>query len=282
MIKKKKVVLISIVLGLSLGTAVQFGVFNAIGNGAMSFFNGVFPGNVGTKVETPTAGNAQYFNSPGYQGTNNIQYFDSNLQATLLASSFSSLDGGFQTQTQSTASVTGYTYFDFETGKSSTTSFTTADFYWDVSGNQWTINPQNGALQKSVGIVPLNSVDANTFLNTKLSKNAIRGNPPTWKVANNNVFVWQTAEDNALKMQLNYYGNPLLITYSGIYYISIDGNANFLAQAAANGWTGTGTATDPIVIQNYNFASSQFGGLSIYNTNLYFTVQYIVLNSSIT
>ena len=269
--KKTKIVIISVVLGLSMGSALQFGLINSIENGTMSFFNGVFPNNVGTRVDSSKAGNAVYLNNPGYRGSQKT-YFDRNLQTSILSSSFGSIDGGFSQQTVSSVAVTGNTYFDFESGISSTTSFSTADFFWS-NGKQMIIDPVNGALAKSVGIVPMNSVDQNTYQNTKLAKNNIKGDPPTWKVANNTVFVWQTAENNAVKMRLDNFDNPLLLTYDGIYSISIDGNQDFLAKASTYGWTGDGSATNPIVIENYNIASSQFGALSIYNTNLYFVVK---------
>ena len=270
--KKSKIVLISVVLGLSLGSAVQLGMFNAIGNETLSFFHGILPDNVGATLDSSGAGNTNGLPSSHYQGAKKLS-FDTNAQQALLEANFSSLDGGFTTTHQVSLGVPADTYFDFESGIAQTSSFTTADFFWDASGNTMTIDPANGALVKSVGIVPFNSVDAGMYQSTKLQKNRIKGDPPTWKVASGTVLLWQTAEDSAIKMRIDNFGSTLLITYSSIYYYSVDGNQDFLAKATANGWPGDGSASNPIVIQGLSLSSSAFGAFTISNTNLHFVMQ---------
>ena len=287
--KKARVVMISIVLGLSLGTAVQFGMFNGLSNGALGLFNDLFPNNVGTNASGSAGNNNNLLNS-NYQASQK-DYFDRDLQAQLLDSSFGLIDGGFSTSHQITVGVSADMYFDFETGSASTASFTTADFFWTVDGNYPTINVVNGAAAKDMGLVPFSSVDAssllsslarqnltladNTNYNSYSSGTAPNGDPGTsgsFEIVNNTVFVWKTAENNILRMKVTLYGNFLSVTYDSIYYFSIDGNDDFLATAAANNWPGEGTASDPIMIENYQLSSALFGGFSIANTNLHFVM----------
>ncbi|MFX0065777.1 MAG: hypothetical protein ACFFC7_26690 [Candidatus Hermodarchaeota archaeon] len=54
--------------------------------------------------------------------------------------------------------------------------------------------------------------------------------------------------------------------------ISINGNADFLSQAANEGWNGTGTSVDPIIITGYNISNESGCLLEIKNTNLHFNV----------
>ncbi len=56
--------------------------------------------------------------------------------------------------------------------------------------------------------------------------------------------------------------------------ISIDGNADFLAQAITEGWSGAGTENDPIILSNLLIYTLTSGSsLKIRNTNLYFNVE---------
>ncbi|MFX0067321.1 MAG: hypothetical protein ACFFC7_34795, partial [Candidatus Hermodarchaeota archaeon] len=50
--------------------------------------------------------------------------------------------------------------------------------------------------------------------------------------------------------------------------ISINGNADFLNQASGEGWNGTGTAVDPIIIAHYNITNASRPLLEIKNTDL--------------
>ncbi|MFX1250032.1 MAG: nitrous oxide reductase family maturation protein NosD [Promethearchaeota archaeon] len=58
--------------------------------------------------------------------------------------------------------------------------------------------------------------------------------------------------------------------------IFIEGNADFLAQAALEGWDGTGTLTDPFVITGYEISVKNkisFNLIMIKNTDLYFQIR---------
>lgn len=57
--------------------------------------------------------------------------------------------------------------------------------------------------------------------------------------------------------------------YTAHGLIFIDGNEDFLAQAALEGWPGSGTAEDPIIITRYSFASSDHL-FEVLNTDLFF------------
>ncbi|MFX1536520.1 MAG: hypothetical protein ACFFDI_20075 [Promethearchaeota archaeon] len=54
--------------------------------------------------------------------------------------------------------------------------------------------------------------------------------------------------------------------------ISINGNVDFLSQAANEGWNGTGTSVDPIIITGYKISNESGCLLEIKNTNLHFNV----------
>ncbi|MFX0090906.1 MAG: nitrous oxide reductase family maturation protein NosD, partial [Candidatus Hodarchaeota archaeon] len=87
------------------------------------------------------------------------------------------------------------------------------------------------------------------------------------------------AENSPLKAQYlpaSLDGANLLLSSPFQYIvhtpISINGDADFLAQAAAEGWAGTGTAQDPIMITNYNISSSTTQ-IDIRNTQLKFQIR---------
>ena len=65
-----------------------------------------------------------------------------------------------------------------------------------------------------------------------------------------------------------------LIPYQLHSPISIDGNADFLAQVITEGWSGAGTENDPIIISNLLIYTLTSGSsLHVKNTDLYFTVE---------
>ncbi|MFW9845596.1 MAG: nitrous oxide reductase family maturation protein NosD [Candidatus Thorarchaeota archaeon] len=67
----------------------------------------------------------------------------------------------------------------------------------------------------------------------------------------------------------NVEGITLSDGYTHHGLIFIDGNEDFLAQAALEGWPGSGTAEDPIVITRFSFASSDHL-FEVLNSDLYF------------
>ena len=275
--KKTRIIMITVVLGLSLGTAAQLGMLNGIGQGVMTLFNGAFPNGVGTNTAgTKTIDNS--FTNPGYQGSPKV-FFDVAQQNAQLSASFPLIDGGFgKVSSQLHAQIAGNTYFDFESGISSSTSFSTADMYYDTSKNAWAITPVNGAMANDLGQVSWSSLNQDLFSTSKFTKNPIKGNPPTWKIVNGTMIQWLTVEGNEVRMRVDFFSNPMLITYGTLYYFSIDGNADFLAQATANGWTGNGTASNPIVISGYNIKG--VGAFIIQNTDLHFIMQNNVFTGS--
>ncbi|MFX1253841.1 MAG: right-handed parallel beta-helix repeat-containing protein [Promethearchaeota archaeon] len=68
-----------------------------------------------------------------------------------------------------------------------------------------------------------------------------------------------------------YQSIPLRsISYMDHTPIIIDGNVDFLSQAASEGWSGAGTFTDPILITGYKITNNSGLLLQIRNTNSYF------------
>jgi parallel beta-helix repeat protein len=59
--------------------------------------------------------------------------------------------------------------------------------------------------------------------------------------------------------------------------IYIDGNQDFLTQAESEGWPGTGTEEDPIIITRYSFASSDHL-FSVLNSDIYFEFRDNILD----
>ncbi len=51
--------------------------------------------------------------------------------------------------------------------------------------------------------------------------------------------------------------------------ISINGNSDLNSQATTNGWSGSGTSSDPYIISNYSISSSNQYSFVIQNTNLH-------------
>ncbi|MFX1256003.1 MAG: nitrous oxide reductase family maturation protein NosD [Promethearchaeota archaeon] len=76
--------------------------------------------------------------------------------------------------------------------------------------------------------------------------------------------------------------HPFLQPFSSPYLahapITISGNSDFLAQAASENWTGTGTEADPLVIEGYYLTNSSTSLVHIRYTTLYFRIQYCSFN----
>ncbi|MFX0093134.1 MAG: hypothetical protein ACFFBD_15360 [Candidatus Hodarchaeota archaeon] len=68
---------------------------------------------------------------------------------------------------------------------------------------------------------------------------------------------------------------PISPQYMDHEPISINNNTDFLAQAANEGWSGQGTAADPIIISNCRINSSSNTLLKIQNTDLYFQISEV-------
>ena len=61
--------------------------------------------------------------------------------------------------------------------------------------------------------------------------------------------------------------------------IFIDGNTDFLNQAARNNWPGNGTAADPIIIDGLFIQNDSVSPVTIQNTNLYFIISNSYLDA---
>ena len=63
--------------------------------------------------------------------------------------------------------------------------------------------------------------------------------------------------------------------YQVSWDINIDGNADFIVQAADEGWSGTGTQNDPIILRDLFIVmtDSATSPLAIRNTDLYFIIE---------
>ncbi|TFH04169.1 MAG: hypothetical protein E4H14_15310 [Candidatus Thorarchaeota archaeon] len=62
-------------------------------------------------------------------------------------------------------------------------------------------------------------------------------------------------------------------TYTDHAAISIDGNADFLSQATAESWDGTGSIASPIVIEGYRISDGTTEGIKIWNVDLHWAVR---------
>ncbi|MFX0065599.1 MAG: NosD domain-containing protein [Candidatus Hermodarchaeota archaeon] len=62
--------------------------------------------------------------------------------------------------------------------------------------------------------------------------------------------------------------------------ITINGNNDFLSQAASENWAGTGTEADPLIIEGYYLTNSSTNLIRIQNTNLYFQVRNCYFNGA--
>jgi parallel beta-helix repeat protein len=62
-------------------------------------------------------------------------------------------------------------------------------------------------------------------------------------------------------------------TYTDHAAIFVDGNADFLSQALAESWEGTGTAGSPIVIDGYRITDTTTEGIKLWNVDLHWIVR---------
>jgi len=62
-------------------------------------------------------------------------------------------------------------------------------------------------------------------------------------------------------------------TYTDHAAISIDGNADFLSQAATQSWVGDGSSESPIIIEGYNISDTFNVGIGIMNVDLHWIVR---------
>ena len=77
--------------------------------------------------------------------------------------------------------------------------------------------------------------------------------------------------DHAFHQDLRVY-NSLFASYTPHDCIVVDGNNDLIIQAAAEGWLGDGTSTNPYIIDGYNFTSSSGVLIDIRNVDLHFQI----------
>ena len=65
--------------------------------------------------------------------------------------------------------------------------------------------------------------------------------------------------------------------YTDHVVISIDGNADFLAQASTESWTGIGSEESPIIIEGYRITDSITEGIKIFNVDLHWVVRDCII-----
>ena len=65
---------------------------------------------------------------------------------------------------------------------------------------------------------------------------------------------------------------PARVSYTSHATISINGNADFATQAAAESWPGDGSSSNPYIISGYDVDASSANGILIQNTNVHFIV----------
>jgi len=63
--------------------------------------------------------------------------------------------------------------------------------------------------------------------------------------------------------------------------LNIQGNSDFQSQAASEGWSGSGTAESPYLIDGYSIANSEEHLILINNTNLYFQISNCIFDGEV-
>ena len=129
--KKRSIIILVIMLGVTFGLALKFGGVTGIGTTIGSLFAG-FDGGANT-------------NSPSFPGFNGLTSyssdsrlflaFDRDLQAQVLADSYPLIDGGLGVRTRTFEHLITGNFFDFESGVNSSTQATTSDFSISYSGS---------------------------------------------------------------------------------------------------------------------------------------------------
>ena len=267
--KKIKLALFSVALGLSLIIGMQPQIINTVGSDLQSFFNF---GQTTTDVNTGATGLATYHYP--FKGQSK-PFFNLALQENLVYTTVPKIDNGLAQRTLRTATINPGTYFDFESGQTSYSNFTTADLYMDVNQTTCPVILQGSTLGKDLGFTPFNAVDYKSYSQTGYPPSPCTPTKPDFPSfdTNGSVSLWKTREGNYIRAQFTQNGLGLDVSYDYLFYISIDGNTDLLSKAQMYGWPGTGTSTDPIVISGYNVSLYDVGGFSISNTSLYVTFQ---------
>ncbi len=78
---------------------------------------------------------------------------------------------------------------------------------------------------------------------------------------------------HTLVNRIAYKVSPSKISLTNHNPIEIDGNDDFITQAASKGWLGNGSPSSPIIIQNLSVSASSGIILQISNTDLYFIIR---------
>ena len=161
--RKIKLLVFTLALGLSIIAVAQPGMINSVGNTLSNFFN-FNQGTTGNSHDTVGVTSYSY----PFTQTQNKPTFNSTLEQQELQQTLTALDNG-QTapSTSSSASITPGSYFDFETGVSSPTYFAGADFYYSTSGQACSITPSGSSLALDLGSVSFSSVDYSHYGNSQ-------------------------------------------------------------------------------------------------------------------
>ncbi|MFX0115738.1 MAG: NosD domain-containing protein, partial [Candidatus Hodarchaeota archaeon] len=80
-----------------------------------------------------------------------------------------------------------------------------------------------------------------------------------------------------------HFLSPLSRQYTDHAHISIDGNDNFRATAAAEGWPGNGTKANPYIISNFSFTRTfpRPASIRIENTDVYFQIHNCYISATV-
>ena len=73
----------------------------------------------------------------------------------------------------------------------------------------------------------------------------------------------------------------LVSAFTTVQQISINGNADLVAQASEHSWSGSGTSSNPYIIANYSISNSNDYSVIIQNTDLYFVLEENQINNGV-
>ena len=156
--RKIKLTVLMLGLSLSLIIAAQPQISNTLGTELQSLFNF---GQKTTDLNSGITGLGSYTN-PGYQGQAKAT-FDRNLQSQLLSTTVEKVDNGLGQRSLVSTAVANNTYFDFETGVSSSEPFSTADFYYSNTGGACPFISQGTTGAEVLIKASFSTVDYNTY-----------------------------------------------------------------------------------------------------------------------
>ena len=174
--RKIKILIFTLALGLSVIAVAQPGVIGSVANTLSNLFNF----NQSTTGNNQNTGGITSYSYPFTQTTNKPT-FNSTLEQQQLQTTLTALDNGKTLSANaSTATLTPGMYYDFETGQSSNTTFAGADMYYSPSGQACPITPTGSSIASDLGSVSFSSVDYSHYGNYQYPSRPCSNSPITF------------------------------------------------------------------------------------------------------